>query len=103
MAETATVSIYTAYRFLALEQLEKLRVEIERRCVKACALGTVLLAREGINAALAGSRASLEVLFADLEELLGVSLDVKTSQARKAPFARLRVRLRDEIVTFGYG
>ena len=64
--------------------------------------GTLLLAREGINGTIAGSRAGIDAVLAHIRALPGcASLDWKESTAASAPFPRLKVRLKREIVTMG--
>ena len=49
-----------AYRFVRLEQLPELRLEMRTRCQARGLKGTVLLAEEGINLFLAGAEAEIE-------------------------------------------
>ena len=66
-------------------------------------LGTVLVAREGINGALAGDTGAIRAVLARIESALGPGepLEVRWSEAAAAPFRRLRVRVKREIVTLG--
>ncbi len=96
-----TVSIFTTYRFLEVDDPDALRLRIEELARRENLLGTVLLAREGINASLAGSEPALRRLFAAVEGWLGAPLEVKAHRAQAPPFRKLRVRVRPEIVTFG--
>ncbi|MBT8441939.1 MAG: rhodanese-related sulfurtransferase, partial [Gammaproteobacteria bacterium] len=64
--------------------------------------GTLLLAREGINGTVAGSRAGVEALLGWLRsDPRFAGIDVKESVTDQAPFARTKVRLKNEIVTMG--
>ncbi len=64
--------------------------------------GTLLLAGEGINGTIAGRRAGIDAVVAHIRALPGCGdLDWKESTAEKMPFARLKVRLKREIVTMG--
>jgi UPF0176 protein len=64
--------------------------------------GTVLLAGEGVNGTLAGSRAGIDAALGALRALPGcAALEHKESQALEMPFYRLKVRLKKEIVTMG--
>jgi len=64
--------------------------------------GTILLAPEGVNGTVAGSREGLERLLAHLRALPGCAgLSARFSTAQEMPFARLKVRLKREIVTMG--
>jgi UPF0176 protein len=66
----------------------------------------VLLAHEGINGTLAGAADAIDALIVRLRdgELFGGRLDnleLKFSRASTMPFARLKIRLKREIVTLG--
>lgn len=64
--------------------------------------GTILLAPEGINGTIAGPRAGVDAVLAHVRALPGcAALDWKESAAREMPFARMKVRLKREIVTMG--
>jgi UPF0176 protein len=90
----------SAYRFVSLDDLPALRERVLERCEALALKGTILLAPEGINLFLAGPREPIETFmdwlrsdsrFAGLEPKVSVSDDV--------PFGRMRVRLKQEIIT----
>jgi UPF0176 protein len=89
-----------AYRFVALDDLPALRERV-RECAGALELkGTVLLAPEGINLFLAGTRAATDAFMAWLcEDARFAGLGAKQSWSEAVPFGRLRVRLKREIIT----
>ena len=62
--------------------------------------GTLLLAPEGINGTMAGPRSGIDTVLAHIRALPGCAdLEWKESQATKMPFLRLKVRVKNEIVT----
>jgi len=64
--------------------------------------GSLLLAREGINGTVAGPRAGIDALLAQIRALPGCAgLEWKESTAAEMPFGRMKVRLKREIVTMG--
>lgn len=64
--------------------------------------GTLLLAREGINGTIAGTREGIDAVLAHVRALPGCEdLEWKESAASEMPFARMKVRLKREIVTMG--
>lgn len=64
--------------------------------------GTLLLAKEGINGTIAGSRQGIDAMLAHIRALPGCAdLDWKESTAADQPFARMKVKLKKEIVTLG--
>ncbi|MEO0390670.1 MAG: rhodanese-related sulfurtransferase [Pseudomonadota bacterium] len=71
----------------------------------ACAQGVkgaLLLAPEGINGTIAGSRSGLDAVLAHIRALPGcAALEWKESTAEDPPFGKMKVRLKREIVTMG--
>ncbi len=64
--------------------------------------GTVLLASEGLNGTIAGPSSVMDKALAALRALPGCTdLESKNSPASDMPFLRLKVRLKNEIVTMG--
>ena len=64
--------------------------------------GSLLLAPEGINGTIAGSRAGIDAVLAHLRALPGChDLEWKEAPAENPPFGRMKVRLKREIVTMG--
>lgn len=93
---TAVASFYV---FRPLNDLDALRNSLDEACTAEGLKGTILLAPEGVNAALAGTRPGIaRVVAAHFPEA-----DVKwsTAAADNPVFDRLKVRLKPEIVTFG--
>src|SRR5947209_7278377 len=94
------------YQFARLPDFRELREPLRAICAKLQLKGSVLLAHEGINGTLAGEPASIETLVEELQSdaLFGGRLDnlvLKFSRASAMPFARLKIRLKKEIVTLG--
>lgn len=96
------VVVAALYRFVALPDYRELRGEILECCETWGLRGTLLLAAEGINGTVAGSRAGIDALLAYLrgDERLA-ELEHKESYAQAQPFLRMKVKLKREIVTMG--
>ena len=94
------------YQFAALPDFRGLRAPLLAFCARLGLKGSVLLAAEGINGTLAGSAEAIDNFAHELAHgsLFGGRLDnleLKFSTAAAMPFARLKVRLKKEIVTLG--
>jgi UPF0176 protein len=94
------------YQFAKLSDFRELREPLRAICARLGLKGSVLLAHEGINGTLAGEPASIDALVEELQAgaLFGGRLDnleLKFSHASATPFARLKIRLKKEIVTLG--
>ena len=93
--------ILSGYQFVPIQHPARWRDRArdfgERHSLK----GTVLIAGEGINFSLAGSRSALEHWLEWVGAGLGCRSPVLNRQVLSGePFRRLKVRVRDEIVTF---
>ena len=88
------------YRFTPLDDLGAI---IDRVCVlTADLLGSVLLAPEGINGMVAGTAAQLDSFEAALLAMAPFAgMAFKRSACQTAPFGRMKVRRRKEIVPLG--
>ncbi len=92
------------YHFVHLDNHAGLREPLERVCVANDVLGTILLASEGINGTIAGSEAGVAAVLDHIRtDPRLAELDVKFSESVEAPFVRLKVRLKKEIVSLGVG
>lgn len=90
------------YRFVALNDYRALREPLLKVLIDQGIKGSLLLAAEGINGTLAGSRRGIDALLSWLNRdprLQGVSY--KESYSEQMPFLRAKVRLKKEIVTLG--
>ena len=64
--------------------------------------GTLLLAREGLNGTIAGTRQGIDMILSWLKKQPGLeNLEYKESLSDEPPFRRSKVKLKKEIVTMG--
>jgi UPF0176 protein len=90
----------SAYKFNSLDELPALRELMLERCHALSLKGTILLAPEGINLFLAGTRENIDAFMAWLhEDHRFADIVPKESISTAAPFGRMRVRLKKEIIT----
>lgn len=91
------------YKFAPLQDLEALQQAIRSIAMENGVLGSLLLADEGINGTIATpTRAGMDNMLNYLRKIPGLSdLEHKESGADHAPFLRLKIRLKKEIVTIG--
>ncbi|NNE06497.1 MAG: rhodanese-related sulfurtransferase [Xanthomonadales bacterium] len=102
MNSDSRVTVAAFYKFVALPDFEELRAPLQQRCEDLGLLGTILLAGEGINGTVAGPRQSVERLKSHLrDEPRLADTRFKISFASEAPFYRMKVRLKKEIVSLG--
>ena len=96
------VVVCALYKFVPLTNYQSLHEPLLDVMNRLQIYGTLLLAREGINGTVAGSREGIDKLLQWLkrDERLA-SMEVKESYTRELPFHYTRVKLKKEIVTMG--
>ena len=98
----AAIAVAAFYKFVTLEDCAGLREELLELGAKHELKGTILLAREGINATISAKLANLEAFLVALRaNSRFADIAPKISYARDHPFQRFKVKLKREIVTFG--
>lgn len=90
------------YQFTPMINLEELQYSLRKLLESLSVKGTILLATEGINGTLAGSNESMDEfeLFLQKKKLFN-ELNFKISFASIEPFPRLKIKIKDEIVSIG--
>ncbi|MEQ1510635.1 MAG: rhodanese-related sulfurtransferase [Sphingopyxis sp.] len=102
MTYTPTLTVAALYQFAPFDDPQSLRAPLFDLCNAQGVRGTLLLASEGINGTIAGSASGIAAVLAHIRALPGCAdLDVKYSHAESAPFRRMKVRIKREIVTLG--
>tara|TARA_B100001063_G_scaffold76423_1_gene70668 strand:+ start:237 stop:1175 length:939 start_codon:yes stop_codon:yes gene_type:complete len=90
------------YQFTPMINLEELQSSLRKLLESLSVKGTILLATEGINGTIAGSNESMDEfeLFLQKKKLFN-ELNFKISFASIEPFPRLKIKIKDEIVSIG--
>ncbi|MBV7395433.1 rhodanese-related sulfurtransferase [Mameliella sediminis] len=95
-------TVCALYHFTRFPDPAALRDPLLELCRAQRITGTLLLAHEGINGTIAGPAEGIESVLAHIRALPGCAdLEWKLSSAAERPFARMKVRLKKEIVTMG--
>ena len=97
------MKVVSFYRFLDLQEPTLFRDALQAFCDEHGLLGTVLVATEGFNGTVAGQQASIAAALTWIKEHLSFDgpIDAVWTEADEAPFRRMRVRTKKEIVTLG--
>lgn len=97
------VLVYTFYRFKSIKNINKIKYDLEMNLKKFKTIkGTILIASEGINGSLAGIDREIEIALKKIKFILGIKkLSLKVNSSKFIPFYKLRVRIKNEIVTLG--
>lgn len=95
-------TVAALYKFADLPDYVELQAPLRELCEAHGIKGTLLLAAEGINGTIAGTRSAIDAVKAFLgNDPRFNGLEYKESSADSMPFYRLKVRLKKEIVTLG--
>jgi UPF0176 protein len=97
------MKVASVYQCLDLAKNSGFREAMQQQCLDRGLLGTVLVAPEGFNGSLAGDEKDIRAVFAWIEGQLDLAqpIEARWNEAAEAPFRRMRVRRKKEIVALG--
>jgi UPF0176 protein len=102
MSQNTQYIVCALYKFVSLENYQSIRDPLLNFMKEKEVCGTLLLASEGINGTVSGSRSTIDQLLQWLESQPGLNdIVVKESLTNEKPFKRTKVKLKKEIVTMG--
>ena len=94
--------IIALYKFCEISNPRRLQMILKKELKNLQILGTIIIGHEGINGTVSGSETNINKALKFLKSDSRFSdLDIKTSFSNKAPFLRLKVKIKKEIVTMG--
>ena len=91
------------YKFSEIDNPLEVQISLKKFLKKLSIYGTILVGNEGINGTIASRDIkNLNKALMYLKNLKGFKdLDIKFSNSKKKPFIRLKIKLKQEIVTIG--
>lgn len=90
------------YHFTRFQDHKSLRAPLQAVCDAEGVKGSLLLAGEGINGTIAGTRQGIDKVLSAIRAVPGCAgFEHKESIALQMPFLRMKVKLKKEIVTMG--
>lgn len=97
------MTVVTAfYHFINLPSFEEMKMPLLEFCKSQDLKGTILLASEGINSTISGSRQAIDALYKYIHDQIGIkNLIYKESKHDTQPFQKMKVSLKKEIVALG--
>lgn len=102
MKQENTQVVAAFYKFVRLPDFAEKQNSLLSYCLVQGIKGTILLAAEGINGTIAGSRQAIDSVITFLRSDPRLAdLEYKESYTDIPPFERMKVRLKQEIVTLG--
>ena len=94
--------IVALYKFCKIEDPIYFQKLIKAEFSSLHILGTIIIGEEGINGTISGNESSLNNAITALKSInLFQDLDLKESYSAKKPFLRLKIKIKEEIVSMG--
>ena len=95
----SSVTVVTFYKVVSIQNVHKLKREVERIAFKENLSGTFFATTQGINTTLAGNRKGLENLISLLKDTFLIKgLEPTWSESFKTAFKILKVRIKDKLL-----
>lgn len=97
------LNVVSFYQFVDISDPTALRDYLQAQCDQPGLLGTILVANEGVNGTLAGNGDHVQTILDGLRQQLALQepIDARWTEAETAPFRRMHVRVKNEIVRLG--
>ncbi len=90
------------YKFSSIEDPNRLQNIIRKKLKQLEIYGTILVGKEGLNGTISGKKNKLEHAIIFIKSIEGFeNVDIKFSNSKINPFVRLKIKLKNEIVTIG--
>ncbi|WP_127151190.1 sulfurtransferase, partial [Xanthomonas euvesicatoria] len=90
-----------AYQFVTIQDPQTLADGVRAQAEQHALKGSVLVAEEGINLFLAGAAEQIGAFYAWLQaDARFAQMRIKYSESAHQPFARLKVKIKPEIISF---
>ena len=95
-------TIAALYKFSSIEDPNNLQIAIRKVLKQLKIYGTILVGNEGLNGTISGQDDNLKDAIEFIKSIQGFNdIDIKFSYANINPFVRLKIKLKNEIVTIG--
>ena len=96
------ILIATFYKFTFIDKSIEIKKIFNSYLVGSTLKGTIIIAKEGINATIAGKKNCLSDFFSKISKINKFKdLKPKYSITTKNPFLRMKIKIKKEIVTIG--
>jgi UPF0176 protein len=91
----------SGYKFIELTNLEEIKAKLKPFCIDLGLKGTVLLANEGANIFVSGTKDCIDIFTRSLPDFGLPSITFKESPSEAQPFKRMLVKIKAEIIAMG--
>ena len=95
-------TVAALYKFSSVDDPNTLQNKIRKRFKQLKIYGTILVGKEGINGTISAEQKNLQKAVEYIRSIKGFkNIDIKFSHSKINPFVRLKIKLKNEIVTIG--
>jgi UPF0176 protein len=102
-ANQEKVAVLAFYSFVHIESPEILLPKILLLAKRKYVKGTVIIAHEGVNGSISGSRENVERVIEEIKSLIKPKeFSAKINYCENHPFSRVKVKIKPEIVSLKY-
>lgn len=99
-----SIAVLSLYSFVNIPEPESLLPKILLLAKKKYIRGTIIIAKEGFNGSISGKEDNLHLLVEELRNLTNPKdISVKVNYCTIQPFSKIKVKLKDEIVSMRSG
>lgn len=101
MAIASLYQVTSFYKFIEMDNIYDMQLVLLKFCNQHDIKGTILIATEGLNGILSGREDSMKSFCQFIHSIKGFEdINFKSSFTPEQPFKRIKVRIKNEIVTF---
>lgn len=102
--KTNKFQIISFYRFIKIEEKKVFKKLVENLLKDIFIRGTILIASEGLNGSISGKKKDLNIIIKFIRKKLKIrNLNIKINEVNFLPFNKIKIRIKNEIVSLGKG
>ena len=102
MLKNKDLYIYSFYKFIKIDNKESIKIKLNTFKPQNVLRGTTLIADEGLNGSISGTKKDLDGFLIELKKLLKIrKLNIKINKTDFLPFNKFKIRIKKEIVSLG--
>lgn len=95
------ICVVNFYKFVEIIELNEIQTRLQAKCDELLLRGSILLASDGINGSLGGSSQAIDTIEAEIHQIPQFAdVVLKRSYGTTIPFSRMKVKIKDSILTF---
>ncbi|MFK7974382.1 MAG: rhodanese-like domain-containing protein [Rickettsiaceae bacterium] len=103
MSDVNSIAVLSFYSFTNLLNLEVLLPKILLITKKKYVRGTILLAHEGFNGSISGSKENVNLVLEEIRKMTNaLDINTKINYCASQPFSKIKVKIKNEIVALKY-